>query len=235
MTTSISQYQAINLGRLMCQATDQILWQPAAGWINAQGKAKSLLCRVGSGQATYHRYDTRSHTHVINYGQRMILAKYEPETAAGWLSAREIRKRGYFDGEVSPLNLLAHTCCHEFAHLLQQVAGQRHFGSVHNRHFYDILDQLHNSGAAQSARAFLQKQAGERELSLPAQPFSPIHAEPEVSQHQWQVGECVNFGVGQRQRQGVISRVNSKTCTVKGTGVSRGLLYRVPKVMLTAR
>ncbi|AFP29123.1 hypothetical protein MRBBS_0185 [Marinobacter sp. BSs20148] len=165
----------------------------------------------------------------------MILAKYQPETAAGWLSAREIRKRGYFDGEVSPLNLLAHTCCHEFAHLLQQVAGQRHFGSVHNRHFYDILDQLHNSGAAQSARAFLQKQAGERELSLPAQPFSPIHAEPEVSQHQWQVGECVNFGVGQRQRQGVISRVNSKTCTVKGTGVSRGLLYRVPKVMLTAR
>jgi len=235
MTTSISQYQAINLGRLMCQATDQILWQPAAGWINAQGKAKSLLCRVGSGQATYHRYDTRSHTHVINYGKRMILAKYQPETAVGWLSAREIRKRGYFDGEVSPLNLLAHTCCHEFAHLLQQVAGQRHFGSVHNRHFYDILDQLHNSGAAQSARAFLQKQAGERELSLPAQPFSPIHAEPEVSQHQWQVGECVNFGVGQRQRQGVISRVNSKTCTVKGTGVSRGLLYRVPKVMLAAR
>jgi len=218
----------------MCQATDQILWQPAAGWINAQGKAKSLLCRVGSGQATYHRYDTRNHTHVINYGQRMILAKYQPETAVSWLSAREIRKREYFDGEVSPLNLLAHTCCHEFAHLLQQVAGQRHFGSVHNRHFYDILDQLHSSGAAEGTRAFLQKQADERGLSLPAQPFTPIHAEAPVLQRQWQVGESVGFGARQRQRQGVISRVNRKTCTVKGTGASRGLLYRVPKAMLIA-
>lgn len=216
----------------MCQATDQILWQPAAGWINAQGKAKSLLCRVGSGQATYHRYNTRSHTHVINYGQRMILAKYQPETAVGWLSAREIRKRGYFDGEISPLNLLAHTCCHEFAHLLQQVAGQRHFGSVHNHSFYDILDQLHHSGAAQGTRTFLQQRANERGLSLPAQPFTPIHAEAEVSQRRWQVGERVSFGVGQRQRQGIISRVNRKTCTVEGTGASRGLLYRVPKVML---
>jgi hypothetical protein len=219
----------------MCQATDQILWQPAADRLNVQGKAKSLLCRVGSGRATYHRYDARSRAHVINYGQRMILAKYQPETAVGWLSAREIRKRGYFDGEVSPLNLLAHTCCHEFAHLLQQVAGQRHFGSVHNRHFYDILDQLHHSKAAQDTRAFLQQQAGERGLSLPAQPFTPIHAEAEVPQRQWQVGECVGFGVGQRQRQGVVSKVNRKTCTVKGTGASRGLLYRVPKTMLTAR
>ncbi|HEV8078616.1 MAG TPA: hypothetical protein VGP45_09550, partial [Marinobacter sp.] len=160
------------------------------------------------------------------------LAKYQPETAVGWLSAREIRKRGYFDGEISPLNLLAHTCCHEFAHLLQQVAGQRHFGSVHNHHFYDILDQLHHSGAAQGARIFLQKRAGERGLSLPAQPFTPIHAEAEVSQRRWQVGERVSFGVGPRQRQGIISRVNRKTCTVEGTGASRGLLYRVPKVML---
>jgi regulator of extracellular matrix RemA (YlzA/DUF370 family) len=235
MTTSISQHQAINLGRLMCQATDEILWQPAADRLNAQGKAKSLLCRVGSGQATYHRYDTRSRAHVINYGQRMILAKYQPETAVGWLSAREIRKKGYFDGEVSPLNLLAHTCCHEFAHLLQQVAGQRHFGSVHNRHFYDTLDRLHHSGAAQDTRAFLQQQASKRGLSLPAQPFTPIHAEAEVLQRHWQVGECVSFGVGQRQRQGIVSRVNRKTCTVKGTGASRGLLYRVPKAMLTAR
>ena len=232
MITQLSKHQANDLGRLMCHATKQILWQPAADWLGLQGKANLLICRVGSGQATYHRYDNRTHTHVINFGRRMIAAKYHPETAASWLSAREIRKRDYFDGEVSPLNLLAHTCCHEFAHLLQQVAGKRHYGSVHNSHFYEILDQLHSTGAAQGTRMFLKDQAQERGLNLPAAAFA--QSQGNIAQRHWQVGEDVRFGVGSRLRHGTISRVNRKTCTVEGTGSSRGLRYRVPKAMLVA-
>ncbi|HBM51120.1 MAG TPA: hypothetical protein DD385_13410, partial [Marinobacter sp.] len=118
----------------MCQATRDILWAPAASWVRKQNQCAGLVLRVGSGQATYHRYDPRKKQHLITYGARMIAAKHQPETAQGWLSTREIRSRGYFEGEVSVLNLLAHTCCHEFAHLLQHSAGQRHYGSVHNRH-----------------------------------------------------------------------------------------------------
>lgn len=232
MTREPSTHLTTHLGYLMCHATEQILWQPAAGWVVAQGRANRLICRVGSGQATYHRYDDRTRTHVINFGRRMIAAKYQPETAAGWLSAREIRKRNYFGGEVSPLNLLAHTCCHEFAHLLQQVAGKRHYGSVHNAGFYEILDQLHSSGAAQGTRVFLRDQAHQRGLSLPAETFTEV--QDSTTQQPWQVGEHVRFGEGTRQRQGYISRVNRKTCTVEGTGRSRGLRYRVPKIMLMA-
>ncbi len=232
MTRQPSSHHTNDVGRLMCRATEQILWQPAASWLGAQGKANLLICRVGSGQATYHRYDNRTHTHVINFGRRMIAAKYHPETASAWLSAREIRKRNYFDGYVSPLNLLAHTCCHEFAHLLQQIAGKRHYGSVHNSDFYEILDQLHSSGAAQGTRVFLRDEAHQRGLSLPAVAFTEI--QDNGTQRSWQVGENVRFGVGALQRQGCISRVNRKTCTVEGTGNSRGLRYRVPKIMLMA-
>ncbi len=214
----------------MCQATREILWEPASDWAQAHG-GKMLVCRVGSGQATYHRFDARKKQHLINFGVRMIIAKHQPETALGWLSTREIRGRGYFDGEVSTLNLLAHTCCHEFAHLLQQSAGQRRHGSVHNRHFYDVLDQVHESGGAETTRQFLANQAFRQQLPLPDTVFTMPDNQTLI--RQWQVGQTVNFGVGARQRQGRIIRVNRKTCTVDGTGPSKGARYRVPVQMLS--
>ena len=217
------------LGQLMCQATREILWEPASDWPQAHG-GNTLVCRVGSGQATYHRFDTRKKQHLINYGVRMISAKHQPETAHGWLSTREIRRRGYFDGDVSTLNLLAHTCCHEFAHLVQQSAGQRRYGSVHNRHFYDILDQIHANGGAEILRHYLASQASRQQLPLPDTIFKM--PENQTLVRRWQVGDNVTFGENARQRQGKIIRVNRKTCTVDGTGPSKGMRYRVPLQML---
>src|SRR5690606_4886537 len=113
----------------MCQATHDSLWAPAADRVRNESRGAALASRVGSGQAPYRRSDPRKKQHLITYGARLIAAKHQPATAQGWLSTREIRGRGYFGGEVSVLNLLAHTCCHEFAHLLQHSAGQRHYGS----------------------------------------------------------------------------------------------------------
>ena len=220
------------IGTLMCQTTRTILWQPAQAWVQARNSQAGLLLRVGSGQATYHRYDPRTKQHLINYGMRMIAAKRQPETAQGWLSSREIRERGYFGGEVSELNLLAHTCCHEFAHLLQYSAGQRHYGSVHNRHFYEVLDQLHASGGADAARNFLAQQASEAALPLSRDVFAiPT---PHQAKAQWQAGEPVRFGRGSKQKQGRIVRVNRKTCTVEVPHQPRNLLYRVPFALLEA-
>lgn len=209
------------LGELMCTVTEQVLWSPSHN---------KLVCRVGSGQATYHRFDPGSRQHRITYGARMIEAKHRPETARGWLSSREIQQRGYFDGQLSPLNLLAHTCCHEFAHLLQHNAGKRFRGSVHNPHFYRILDELHNNGSAGRTRQALAEGARAQTLYLPEQPFPAETNAPVLAQ--WETGECVRFNAGRRELEGRIVRVNRKTCTIDGLGVSKGVRYRVPLQLL---
>ena len=223
-------HQAHALGTLMCHATRDVLWQPAQSWVQSQHKAAGLVLRVGAGQATYHRFEPRRNEHLITYGARMIAAKHQAASAQGWLSTREIRKRGYFGGEVSVLNLLAHTCCHEFAHLLQYAAGKRTYGSVHNRHFYQALDQLHESGAAEATRRYLQNNARAAGVDLPEAPLAL--PDPQQLLLNWQVGDSVSFGEGSRKKRGRVVRVNRKTCTVEGTHESRGVRYRVPVSML---
>ncbi|MBK1872377.1 hypothetical protein FE848_04015 [Marinobacter sp. 1-3A] len=222
--------QMRQLGELMCTVTEQILWQPAANQVQAQAPGSTLVCRVGSGQATYHRFNPLPKQHQITYGLHMIQAKHHPATASGWLSSREIHRRGYFGGELNTLNLLAHTCCHEFAHLLQHSAGHRFPGSVHNRHFYNILDDLHENGEAGVVRRVLADRAEQLGIDLPRQPFEM----PDLNKQKaaWNVGEAVAFDHGLREFQGEITRVNRKTCTVDGTGKSRGVRYRVPMQML---
>lgn len=218
------------IGQLMCEATREILWHSAGDQLRSRASGAALRCRVGSGQATYHRYDSRRKLHLINYGLRMIAAKQQATSAEGWLSTREIQGRGYFGGELSTLNLLAHTCCHEFAHLVQYSAGHRTYGSVHNRHFYDILDRLHGSGTAEETRQFLLRESKRGGIQIPDTAFElPDRTKPS---RQWHVGEPVSFGEGARRREGEIIRVNRKTCTVQGTGMARGSRYRVPLSML---
>lgn len=227
------QQRIAALGELLCDATRQVLWNPASIRIQRRHPGSELVCRVGHGQATYHRLDHHNRQHLITYGKRMIAAKQDAVSAAGWLSSREILRRGYFNGELSPLNLLAHTCCHEFAHLLQQVAGQRFFGSVHNHHFYTVLDQLSAGGEADQVRNYLRHQAMARGIELSSVPFPAPDLSAQLAQ--WQAGDAVTFGTWQRQRQGTILRVNRKTCTVDGTGPFQGQRYRVPVSMLSRR
>ena len=162
----------------------------------------------------------------------MIMDKHQPDAVGGWLSGREIRQREYFGGTVTTLNLLAHTCCHEFAHLLQHVSGQRYRDSVHNQHFYQILDELHASGGAEAARRHLATQAEKAGLSVPDDPIEAPDTRQLIAN--WTIGDAVSFGAGKRELEGRIIRVNRKTCTVEGTGRSRGLRYRVPLVLLRA-
>lgn len=228
-TTAESGQKSHELGLLMCEATEQLLWTPAQHWILEQQPKARLQCMVGRGKATYHRRDAHQPIHRIVYGQRMIAAKQNSATAEGWLSLREIRRRHYYSGQCSTLNLLAHTCCHEFAHLLQSIAGQRYRGSVHNRHFYDILDGLHGSGAANEVRRWLGEETARRGWSELATEFVPTPS-PAA---QWQVGDRVNFGEGRRQRTGTIIRLNPRTCTVEGCGLWQRQRYRVPYALLS--
>lgn len=187
-----------------------------------------LRTRVGRGRATWHRYDPRRDEHCITIGALMVADKADPSQCGGWLSTREIRNRGYFNGEVSELNLLAHGCCHEFAHLLQTRAGGRRYGEVHNAAFYEWLNRLYESGSAGELRAGLAGAASARNVALSSTPVSPV-AEAAALERFWP-GDRVRFGPG---LQGRIRRVNRRTCTVDGTGPCRGRRYRVPPGMMT--
>ena len=211
--------RALLIAQLMCHATEQTL-APLANGV-------ALRLRVGSGRATYHRYDPATGEHRINYGVRMVADKASPEACAAWLSAREIHGRGYFGGVLSESNLLAHTCCHEFAHLLQTLEGQRHRGSVHNGAFYRLLDDLHANGHAEALRGALHQHA----VSMAQPPATVAVAVKETTARAsgFEHGDHVRFGRG---LQGRVLRVNRKTCTVEGTGPCRGRRYRVSPQLL---
>lgn len=219
----------LQLAKLMCDTTQEVLWPRYRTQVCAAAPGSELVCRAGWGKATYHRFHPRERVHLITYGQQMVAAKHDPAGAAGWLSTREIRGRGYFGGDVSVLNLLAHTCTHEFAHLLQQNAGKRFHGSVHNRHFYGLLDHLNEQGEAEAVRDYLRDQASARQLMLPDETLPIIEA---PTAPDWQAGDPVSFGSHDNYREGRIRRINRKTCTVDGTGRWAGTGYRVPFVML---
>ncbi|WP_218668153.1 hypothetical protein [Vreelandella utahensis] len=205
---------------LMAEACHELhsAWAPAC----------RLRTRVGSGRATWHRYDPRRDDHCITIGALMVADKAQPALCGGWLSMREIQGRGYFGGTVSELNLLAHGCCHEFAHLLQTRAGGRRYGQVHNAVFYQWLDRLHQSGSATTLRSRLAEAAAAEGLPLATTPVTPA-AETEALTR-FSPGDRVAFGQG---LQGRIRRVNRRTCTVDGTGPCRGRRYRVPPRMMT--
>ncbi len=226
--TSASTYS--RLAAVMCGVTEQVLWRHWQPDIHKTRPRARLQCRTGSGRATYHRYDHRRQFHQITYGVRMVAAKHDPQAAAGWLSTREILQRGYFAGEVSILNLLAHTCTHEFAHLLQQHGGKRYYGSVHNHHFYQLLDELNNRGWAERVRTQLIADARSQGLKVDDLPMGLPDRNAQA--REWAPGDHVCFGEGGAAREGAILRVNRKTCTVEGLGPCRGQRYRVPFVML---
>lgn len=220
--------QARALAQLMGETTRAVLWQ---GWRRAPGvPGHHLECRAGRGRATYHRHQPGSQQHEIVYGALMVADKADPARCAGWLSTREIRRRGYWQGEVSMLNLLAHTCCHEFAHLQQSLERGRQRGRVHTRHFYQLLDDLHHQGAADRVRDALFEAARARQLPVSAHPHALPEPGPALAA--FSPGDAVTFGKQPAQHSGIVVRVNRKSCTVEGTGTSRGKRFRVPPSLL---
>lgn len=125
--------------------------------------------RVGSGQATYHRVEPSGYSdekaHSIVYGAKMITEKRCPNTLAKWLTAREIKKYGFFGGKVSFEHAMAHTVLHEIAHYITSKTGGRIRGSVHNEAFYDNLKRLHNR-CGQQVLTSLREECAKHHVSL---------------------------------------------------------------------
>ena len=212
----------------MLDGIERLLWQTSEP--NQTGH--SLMVRIGSGRATYHRYQPEERTHTINLGIKMIAAKQQPADCGAWLSTREILARRYFGGEISEANLLAHTCCHEFAHLLQAARGERRYGSVHNRAFYDQLDQLYHRGHANKLRLWLIQEGQRHGWAVATHPVDLDTTPGPVASHHFSKGERVYFWYRDTRHTGRITRINRQTCSVIGIGVSQGLRFRVPPRLL---
>lgn len=216
-----------HLAQLMAGITRDVLWQ-RSGRASEGGR---LHCRAGRGRATWHRFNPARAQHEIVFGALMVADKSCPRASAHWLSSREIRHRGYWGGTVSMLNLLAHTCCHEFAHLLQTRAGERQYGRVHTPAFYRLLDGLHEAGQADAVRSELKAKANRQGLPLAdARYEESAAAKPDL----FRPGDRVRFGHAPALKEGRVRRVNRKTCTVEGLGADRGRHYRVPPQLMVA-
>ena len=208
---SIASEQSRAIARVLGSATQEVLWQGATVELLAADVGRHRLrCRVGAGEATYYRRLGRCE-HLINYGCKMVASKHDRQLAAQWLTGREILRRGYFDGELSLSGLLAHTCCHEFGHVLQSISGGLARGSIHNQAFYHFVDRIHACGLARDVRCYIEEQARWHGLSLS---FSPA-TRPLPVVDAFAPGELVSFEYRGKAVMGEVLRVNRKTVNVK--------------------
>lgn len=123
--------------------------------------------RIGSGNSTYHtlkRHEGKI-KHIVTYGQKMIKDKFDHNRAEQWLTGREIIEKGFFSGNMTYPNLIAHTILHEMAHALQVIMGDRNYKSVHNAAFYQWLTLLHKKCGTDVLES-LHKKSEQKKISL---------------------------------------------------------------------
>lgn len=148
------------VAKAMCKVTEELLWKPRIEWALKHNPTADLKLRVGSGEKTYlsHRRDVDKDARMtLTFGSKMVASKTNPVELGNWRTGKEVGERGYYGGEVTLLNVLAHTMAHEFGHFVQVVLGRRYSGSVHNPEFYTVLDRIHAKGEGDRIRAALHE------------------------------------------------------------------------------
>ena len=209
----------------MGAAVNEVLWPQRHLWLKAN-TGNAITTKAGSGQATYFKPHRSGDT--IVFGKKMVASKCTV-FAERWLSYRELVRFDYFKGEASPLNLLAHTVCHEFAHYLQAHFKQRRRGEVHNRDFYRYLDEIHERGLADQVKQFLTK-AGLRLSEVPIVEQEGIRVAP-ISAPVFKVGDTIHFNYKGERIAATVMRINRKTVSAKalaGRVRTRQAYWRVP-------
>lgn len=226
-----------SVARTLCSATEEVLWLLYEDRVLRASPRARLWTRVGDGHATYHQQ--RGEQHTITFGWRMVYSKLSGrDSAARWRTAKEILGRGFFSGRFEPLELLAQTVLHEFAHLVQTVEGGRAFGSVHNAAFYAVLSQIHRDGAADLVSDFVREACRRQGVELAWRSASketgpilkPAANEPGVFAR----GDRVAFRYRGEFVEGRVRRVNRRTLTIVPDD-SPGHYFRVPPALLSCR
>lgn len=162
----------------------------------------------------------------------MLSNKRNVEDARNWITSHEIESRQYFNGQLNYAHLLAHTCCHEFAHLIQVINGWWKRGSIHNADFYRILDQIHQSGKAQEVLAFVNEQALKQ--NIPLDFFESSHSN--LPREDFNVGDAVWLSINGQKISAHVKRINKRTLSVYPVDPKPNVnYYRVPSSLLTKK
>jgi hypothetical protein len=230
----VTTEQAHAIATLMGQLTQQIFQHYYSAELpNFTLASTTLQTRVGRGKATYCKKSHNSYS--ITYGLGMVLDKRDANLCSGWLTSREIASRGYFNGQISYLNLLSHTICHEFAHILQFECDRtktRRNGKVHNPLFYRLLDEIYHHGYGNIVNETLAEHT--RLYQLPMS-FSTDQEFVTTKAQQYNRGSQVQFKHAGINYQGFIKRCNKLTFTIavaKGLGTQE---WRVPHHAVNSR
>jgi hypothetical protein len=201
------------ISQILCDATEEVLWSKTKEWALSKKPDVLLKTRVGNGFATNHHWVRGSYIHTITYGKKMVEAKRNTLKAKKWLTSKEILKYSYFNGEVSFINLMAHTCIHEYSHFIQTLNGWRLDNSVHNENFYRIVSKAHLKGTAEEVKGYIIDSCERKRVSLEffvEQELEDIVPKPS----EFTAGSRVSFEHNLRTYYGLIKRVNKLTLTI---------------------
>lgn len=206
-----------SVAQILCAATEKLYLEAGADW--SMLRQRPLACRVGTGLATYFRVGRAGD--MIVFGRKMVASKAAGED--NWLSCREIRRFGYFDSNESLQHLLAHTVCHEFAHLLQARLYKRVRGSVHNKAFYAILSELHQGAYGEQVLQFIV--AAAEQANLPLERLASAEPQlPELAR-----GQLIRFKYGDGIAAARVVRLNRKTVSAEPLDEKTPVKYwRIP-------
>lgn len=201
------------LAQIMCQLTKSIVWPHVKAITESHGHQLKgpLVTRSGSGVKTYHTQKTVNgrNSHVITYGKKMLEKKKDFSAVPYVLTGREIKEKGFYNGDLSYKNLVAHTVIHESAHAIQNATGHRHRNEVHNRAFYALLRELYNACGEEVAQE-LEKAAMKQGVSLDFNPETY-----EVNQE----GKLTDTLAEIRKHQGYAVSIRGSRCLAVVTAV----------------
>lgn len=160
-----------SIAQMMCDVTEQHLLPYVIDWIQTKDFKYKLGFVSGMKKSTYCEYKTGNIFKIV-YGSEMIKHKHDDfGDASNWLSSKEIFRHQYYGGRISFVNLLAHTCLHEFSHFVQFVMdltanGERRKFKAHGPEFYKILSKLHLNPLAITVRDELGHRLSRNNLPL---------------------------------------------------------------------
>jgi len=220
------KYQQI--AEFLCQLTEDHLWNSTSFSDVIAFDRYKLKTRIGCGMATYCKFNPKENMFTINYGKKMIESKFNQQQVKLWMTYREVDSRHYYNRVTTLINILAHTVCHEFAHVIQQVTKSISKGSIHNAHFYSILDKIHTSDESviirQKLEHFFLKNA-----------ISPEYEDKSLSTNNVfdvQIGTTASFSHKKKVISGVVIKINKKTVQIKVKKFLTDTVWKVPKQCL---
>jgi len=216
-----------NIADTLCKLTEEVLWNSNNFSDVIVFNDFKLKTRIGCGMATYCKFNPKENAFTITYGKKMIESKFHLQQAKLWMTYREVLSRNYYNQDTSLVNILAHTVCHEFAHVIQLITKQAIKGSIHNTNFYSILDKIHLSNEANIIRDNLENYFSSNAIS--AEYIHESTLSDNKSASNLRIGSSVSFLHKKKVYSGQIVKINSKTVQVKVKKLLIASIWKVPK------